>query len=847
MRHLRAPLLCLALLAGAGCGGESPPARRTEAGELAILAPRDAAVFPPDFTPPSFLWRVSGAGSTSYEVEVTFADGSVLRRVIQAALLPPDRLDERALGETNEAYVPPNPERLRAWTPDAADWRTIQRGSRGVQATVRIAALGEPETSAAPSGTVHITTSPDPLRAPIFYRDVPLMPAVAKDSGVIRPLADDAIPLIEWRLRDLSRPASKVVLTDMPSCANCHSFSRDGKTLAMDVDGPTGDKGAYAIAPIRKVMVIDTAEIISWNDFEGKPEGHKTIGFLSRVSPDGKYVLTTLNEAVYVANFADYRILQVFYPTRGILAWYSTETGEMRALPGADDPRYVHTNGVWTPDGKSIVFSRATALDPYPEGRPLAKYPNDPNEPQIQYDLYRMPFADGRGGEPVPIRGASANGMSNTFPKVSPDGRWIVYTKCRNGQLLRPDGRLWIVPLAGGEAREMRCNTDRMNSWHSFSPDGRWMVFSSKANTPYTQMFLTHLDEDGNDTPAVLIPNSTAANRAVNLPEFVNIDYDALQRIEIPAVGHHRYASEGFDLVTAGRYAEAIPVLEKALALEPGFSRAHVSLGFARLQLGDMQGAMHDLERALELDPFSPTGHNNLGLAYLRQGRLDEALPHLRRSIALNVLDWQPEYNLALAFAQKGSLSDALPHFERAAALAPDEADIATDHGGALARLGRNAQALAALERAVALDPEGARAWKLLARTQLEVRNDAGAVNALSTILEHAPESLEARRQLAWLLATSVDETVRDGVRAVSLFQPPHAAPALPAELDVYAAALAEAGRFGDAVEAARRASELAERGQGYLAPGIAQRVAAYVAKRPWRERDRRPARPAPK
>ena len=34
--------------------------------------------------------------------------------------------------------------------------------------------------------------------------------------------------------------------------------------------------------------------------------------------------------------------------------------------------------------------------------------------------------------------------MSNSFPKVSPDGRWIVYTKCRNGLLMRPDGRLWI-------------------------------------------------------------------------------------------------------------------------------------------------------------------------------------------------------------------------------------------------------------------------------------------------------------------------------------------------------------------------------------------------------------------
>jgi hypothetical protein len=67
---------------------------------------------------------------------------------------------------------------------------------------------------------------------------------------------------------------------------------------------------------------------------------------------------------------------------------------------------------------------------------------------------------------------------------------------------MRPDSRLFIVPAAGGVAREMRCNTRLMNSWHSFSPNGRWLVFSSKSWSPYTRMFLTHLDKDGRDSHA---------------------------------------------------------------------------------------------------------------------------------------------------------------------------------------------------------------------------------------------------------------------------------------------------------------------------------------------------------
>jgi len=193
----------------------------------------------------------------------------------------------------------------------------------------------------------------------------------------------------------------------------------------------------------------------------------------------------------------------------------------------------VQTDGFWSPDGKYIVFARAEARDPHPPGQQPALRANDPNEAPIQYDLYRIPFNDGKGGTPERIVGASQNGMSNNFPKISPDGQWIVFVQCHNGQLMRPDSQLFIVPFGGGEARKMRANTPLMNSWHSFSPNGHWLVFSSKARSAYTQMYLTHLDANGNDSPAILIDNSTAANRAVNIPEFVNIDPDGIEDIQV--------------------------------------------------------------------------------------------------------------------------------------------------------------------------------------------------------------------------------------------------------------------------------------------------------------------------
>ena len=239
-------------------------------------------------------------------------------------------------------------------------------------------------------------------------------------------------------------------------------------------------------------------------------------------------------------NFKDYRFLQVFYPTRSIVAWYNRATGRQAALARGGRST-LRANERRLESRRQIRGLCPGGSDrPLPPGQKMPEHANDPEEPQIQYDLYRIPFNDGKGGQAAPIAGASHNGMSNSFPKVSPDGRWIVFVKCRNAELMRPDSQLYIVPAPGGVARRMRCNTSLMNSWHSFSPNGRWLVFSSKSRSPYTQMFLTHLDAQGNDSPAILIDNSTAANRAVNIPEFVNIPQDGLVAISTPAVDMYK-------------------------------------------------------------------------------------------------------------------------------------------------------------------------------------------------------------------------------------------------------------------------------------------------------------------
>jgi hypothetical protein len=520
----------------AGQPGPASPDSRQSFWPISIDYPEEGSIFPPGITPPTFLWR--DAAGTSWSIEVSFADKAApIHVVTKGERLKIGTIDPECISNPDDLpQLTPQQAATWTWRPEAGTWSVIQLHSVSQPATITIRGYRDGATAVSQS-KIAITTSPDPVGAPIFYRDVPLMPTKGT-NGVVEPLASGTIHLIQWRMRDIRRPESHTVLQNMPTCGNCHSFSADGKTLGMDVDGPANDKGLYAIVPVQQHMTIAQKDLVHWNT-DGKV-GQVRVGFMSQVSPDGQNVVSTfagpslkILDTYYVTNFMDHKFLQVFYPTRGILEWYSRTTGLRQPLPGADDPHFVQTDGVWSPDGKYIVFARAVARDPRVKGQEPAYRANDPNETQIQYDLYRIPFNDGKGGTPEPIVGASQNGMSNNFPKVSPDGRWIIFVQCHNGQLMRPDSQLYIVPFNGGVARRLRANTRRMNSWHSFSPNGHWLVFSSKARSPYTQMYLTHIDASGNDSPAILIDNTTAANRAVNLPEFVNTTSDGIEDIQV--------------------------------------------------------------------------------------------------------------------------------------------------------------------------------------------------------------------------------------------------------------------------------------------------------------------------
>ncbi len=380
---------------------------------------------------------------------------------------------------------------------------------------------------------------------------------------------------------------------------------------------------------------------------------------------------------------------QLFFPVKGILCTYNRQARTFESLPGADDPQYVQSNPAWSPDGKYIVFARAKAYnlkDTEGKGKVLltrkeCREFTEDGKPFL-FDLYRIPFNEGKGGKPEPIEGASNNGMSNFFAKYSPDGKWIVFCKAKSYMLLQPDSELYIMPAEGGKPRRLRANTSRMNSWHSFSPNGKWLVFSSKAYSDYTQLCLTHIDQQGNSSPAVLLEHFTAPDRAANIPEFVDAGPDAIKKIREEFLNDYSFVRAGNEFFKAGDTDNAIQEYSRALEMNPNNAEAHLRLGFLMYNAKKIyKEGMEHYNQALKANPSDPRIHHDLGMALLHQRQFDQAIKHLSEALRRmpNGIDKQynpvgMHFSLALAFSYAGRSDKAITHFSEVIRLNPKNA-----------------------------------------------------------------------------------------------------------------------------------------------------------------------------
>jgi tetratricopeptide (TPR) repeat protein len=289
----------------------------------------------------------------------------------------------------------------------------------------------------------------------------------------------------------------------------------------------------------------------------------------------------------------------------------------------------------------------------------------------------------------------------------------------------------------------------------------------------------------------------------------------------------------------AATYTDIETLWRTTLARNPECWMAHTNLGLVLLQKPKIDEAIAHYRAALRMQPDSWDAEYNLGTALLGKGQVDEAILHCERAVGMRPTDPDSRVSLGDALLQKGRVDDAIAHYQKAMMLDPEHFLARYGLSRALLEKGELDSAIQVCRSALSLRPSDADCHTTLAIALEEKGKAAEALEHYNKGLELAPRSIPTVTNLAWLLATSQDASLRNGAKAVELAEQADrlVGGTNTLVLRTLAAAYAENGEFAKAVRTARSAMQLARmHGEDSLAADLDQQIALYQLGMPYRE-----------
>ena len=288
----------------------------------------------------------------------------------------------------------------------------------------------------------------------------------------------------------------------------------------------------------------------------------------------------------------------------------------------------------------------------------------------------------------------------------------------------------------------------------------------------------------------------------------------------------------------ARTYSDAETLWRTTLARNPECWMAHTNIGLVLFQKGQIDEAIAHYRSALQMQPDWWDAEYNLGTALSAKGQVDEAILHSEKAVSMRPTDPDARVSLANLLFQKGRIDEAIAHYQKAITVRPADFPALYALGHALLEKGELDSAIQVCRSALLLRPLDADCHTTLAIALEEKGNPEEAVLHYNRALELAPESIPTLTNLAWLLATSQNASLRNGLKAVALAKQAHelVGGTNTLVLRTLAAAYAENGEFANAVRTARSAMQLARmHGEDSLMTDLDQQIALYELGMPYR------------
>ena len=292
--------------------------------------------------------------------------------------------------------------------------------------------------------------------------------------------------------------------TTKSACVNCHHFdNRSAKRMLFHARGKNGGTIFLENGKTHKVKPESKIVYPAWH-------------------PEGRYIAFSSNDTHQVFYGQGRQPIEVYDKSSDIVV-YDTQENKVINDSRFIGEEYMETFPGWSPDGKSLYFCSGATK----------KMPAERKE--LHYSILRVGFDSNSGklGEAIDtVYNARTQGGSASFPRVSPDGKYLLFTLSDFGTfpIWHNEADLKMIDLHTGTSVDIDVwnDNDNTESYHSWSNNGRWVMFSSRRlDGRYTRLFIAGLDKNGKPRKPFLLPQkdprqNTLRLKSYNIPEFMD-------------------------------------------------------------------------------------------------------------------------------------------------------------------------------------------------------------------------------------------------------------------------------------------------------------------------------------
>ena len=297
-------------------------------------------------------------------------------------------------------------------------------------------------------------------------------------------------------------------------CINCHNYQQyNPERMQFHA---RQNFGGTVVAYDGKICKIDM-----------KNDSILSAGVYPAWHPELPLIVYSTNTTRQIFHTAHRNKIEV-YDTESDLIAYDVVKNEVTNIE--NDPNEFEVFPAWTPDGKMLYY--CSAHFEYPDSTQSKRLEVVKRSHEVKYNIYRKTFdpATMTFGPRELVFNADSLGMSATLPRISPDGRFLMFTMGEYGvfHIWHHDADLWLIDLEKKRAHPaFELNSRDTESYHSWSSNGRWVVFSSRRNDgSYTRPFIAHVDEIGRGSRPFELPCADPSYhrqlmKSYNIPEFM--------------------------------------------------------------------------------------------------------------------------------------------------------------------------------------------------------------------------------------------------------------------------------------------------------------------------------------